>query len=505
MNTAFSPRRFPAKPAYLLGLLGWLAASASVQADSQITISRVHRYTLTPSTVLMLDGRPISSAQLQQLGAGFNTHVVVSGSGGGLAGGEALAVELRTLLKGPVTATNPLRVLNQPIGVNGDTVLVGLPAGGLDAVAPGDLLQVSGYVDSNGSIVASRLDAGLNPATDWKLSGFVSNLGSATFTIGSQLVDFGTVIAVGCEPVLGNGQFVEVESVRNANYTGSAVLGGVRSVTCEDLGVDGPPGAGQVSLEGIVSLVPDPPTSPLSFQMAGITVLTTAQTEFRGGTADDVDEGVRLEAEGTLDAAQSTLLAREVRFTQAQVRMRAPLAPTDVIPGESLVMFGSTVRFAPQTRDDDGIVAHGLSQPREVEVVGFVDGTGSLFASRVRDRGNAGGARLVFGGPVTRVEAPTLNVLGQTIDTGGAQFRDEADQVITAEQFFAQVRTGSIIKATDCTYDAVTQRITAQEIELDDDAGLGAVSEGWHAAADGVSRGTLSALDADTIFASGFQ
>ncbi|MBL8298018.1 MAG: hypothetical protein JNN30_06655 [Rhodanobacteraceae bacterium] len=504
-NRCFS--QFPAGP-FILVLASLLPATAGAaghapQATNTITINRTRHYDLSPTTLLTLDGRPISAAQLQQLGNGFSTQVRVINAPDGLAGGDAIAVDLRTLARGPVTATNPLQVLNQPVSTNADTVLVGLP-GGVDAVAVGDLLQISGYLDSNGSIVASRLQGALNPTTDWKLAGRVSSLNGTQFSIGGQRVDYGSVVPTDCGPALQDGQLVELESLRNPAYTPAATLIDVIAVACEDWGIDDPPG-GAVSVEGVVSQLPDPPTSPPSFQLGAITVHSTAQTEYRGGTAEDIDEGVRLEAEGIYDAAQSTLLAREIRFVQAQVRFRAPLQPADITPGEQLDVLNSVVQFSPQTRDEDAIAANGLTAPRQVEVIGFVDRDGGLFATRLRDRGNPDAQRIVLSGPVASIAAPNLTILGQVVDTTGAVFRDAANQPISAAAFFAQIRAGSIVKASEARVDTATQRLRALEMELEDDGVPTAAERAAAGGQNGVALGTVSAVAADLIFAGNFQ
>lgn len=494
--------RFPSCAALIA--LASLPALAAAQAaePAQITINRTHHYTLTPATTLRLDGRAITPAQLTALGSGFSTQVTVTGTTAGLANGQALAVDVRTLVRGPLTATDPPSVLRQPLAITGDTVLVGLPAGGIADVAPGTVLQVSGYRDINGSIVASRIDGGLDPAVDWKLAGFVSGLAGSQFSIGEQAVDAGTLAPVGCEPALGNGDFVELEAVRNAGYTPGATLTGLTEFACEDEGIDGPPGA--ASIEGIVSAVPDPPTAPPSFTVAGITIVTSGQTVYRGGTADDVEEGVRLEAEGDYDAALSTLQAREIRFTQAQIRLRAPVAVADVHVSESIDVLGVPIAFSPQTRDEDDIAADGLSAPRQVEVRGFLDGTGAAFATRLRERGNPDDRRIEVSGPVEAIAAPLLHVLGQTIDTSAAIFRDADGQVLTATQFFAQLHVGVIVSAEEGTYVASERRLTPRTVELED-AGLPVRASAAFLDTNGVSRGTLGGVVADGIFATGFQ
>ena len=85
-------------------------------------------------------------------------------------------IDLRTLVRGPVTATDPLSVLSQPLVITAETVLVDIPGNELGNIDFGDLLEVSGFLDSNGAIAATRIALLADPTTDWKLFGQVSGL-----------------------------------------------------------------------------------------------------------------------------------------------------------------------------------------------------------------------------------------------------------------------------------------------------------------------------------------
>ena len=68
-------------------------------------------------------------------------------------------------------------------------------------------------------------------------------------------------------------------------------------------------------------------------------------------------------------------------------------------------------------------------------------------------------------GFVSSVAEPTLTILGVTIETNGAVFRDVDDSILTAAEFFNVVGVNSLVKAEGV--ESSTTTITATEVELE--------------------------------------
>jgi hypothetical protein len=486
----------------------WVVAAdpAPDGSGSAVTINGIRNFNIDGSTQIRLDGQPIPFAQLAEIGAGYNALIDAQNANPGLTEGDAVQIDLRNLVRGPVTATSPLSVLDQPITVNGETVLVDIPGNDLANVVVGDLLEVSGYLDPNNSIVAARIGWRTDPTSDWKISGYVAGLVDNTFSIGSQVIDFTGATPLRCGAGMRNGDFVEVETLPNAGYAAGVVLSQVIELHCDDPNFGNPPpgGATLVSLEGIIQALPDPLPTPPTFTMLDLQIVTTAQTQYRRGTIDDLGPGVRVEVEGTFDSATQTVTAREVHFKQAQVRFEAPVEPADVIPGESVTIMGSTVVFSPQTRDEDGIAANGLSSPTQIEVRGLIDDDGNMFATRIRERGDPELDDVELRGPVASIDRPELVILGITVDASGAVYRDQNNQPISADEFYALVRIGTIVSAEDATYHPDTGVVVAEKLELEDDVALPPATPELGGVA-AFSRGTITQLGGDRIFGNGFD
>ena len=70
-------------------------------------------------------------------------------------------------------------------------------------------------------------------------------------------------------------------------------------------------------------------------------------------------------------------------------------------------------------------------------------------------------------GFVTAVAAPTITILGVTIQTDGAtEFEDENDQPISQAEFFSRAAAGSLVKVSGAETSDTT--ILAEEVELED-------------------------------------
>lgn len=510
MHRAFTTSGSRRRHLVLFWALTTACASSNLGAAGalgEISINDAHSYDIETTTAITLDGAAIDVTQLVELGAGFNAQINAVNVGPNANGGTANQIALRNLVKGPVTSLDPLSVLNQPITSNADTVLRDVPGNDLANVALGDDLEVSGYLDANNSIVAARIRFRAGGLDGWKLSGLVSGLAGEQFAIGTQPVNFAGITPTACVPAFQNGQFVEIAALANAGYTPASTLNQVTTIHCEDANLTAPPGTTLVSVEGIVSAIPEPLPDPAAFSMLGVDVIATAQTEYRGGAADDLDAGVRLEVTGFHDAGLATILAQEIRFVQAQVGFEAPVAVADVIIGESITIMGNSVQFTPQTRDEDAIAAGGLTGTTQVRVRGLVDSAGLISATRVRDRGNPDPADIRLRGPISSASAPNLQLLGITVDTRSALFLDANNAPITPAAFFAQVLPGSIVETETETasYNPATQTFVPSQIKLVDGGLPPPVGADKGANANAVSRGTITLVGKDVIFSGSFE
>ena len=324
------------------------------------------------------------------------------------AGGAAATIVFSYAVRGPVTSTQPLRVLGQEVTVTADTGLAGVPSGGIGAIAAGDHLDVSGYVDTNSSLLASFIEYLPVPTPRWLVSGYVTAINGSEAMLGPQRISLAGVTPISCGAMLAVGQFVEIRADAIDGFGANSLLDTITRLTCVTpvpIGTTGALGA----LTGIVGTI----LSPTSFQFGPYVVTYDTQTQFRFGSADDLVTGASAEVDGVFGAA-TEFAAQGIQFSAPSIRLEGPADPADVKPGAegTVTLLANSVRRGAQLRDQDAIYASGITQARQIELRGYLDRLGNRWATRARLRGGPDPADSRAAGPVEDVARPLLHVPG---------------------------------------------------------------------------------------------
>jgi hypothetical protein len=371
-------------------------------------------------------------------------------------------------VKGPIDsidgATNQMVVLGQTVVIGPETSFddsIAPPS--LDGLNVGDIVEISGFVDANGNIAATRIE--LKPAgTPFEVHGLVSNLdtGNLRFNINALVVDYSGA-------TLDNfpgGQISENDLVEaKGDMSGGELI--ASSVELENPLADGEDGV-HLEIEGFITRF----DSSADFEVAGFPVSTTANTVFEGGVANDLGLNVKVEAEGEIDG-NGVLVAEEIEIRRAKsIRATANVDSVDAA-NDSLVLLGITTTIDAGTRLEDKsdakvepLTLNDINAGDYVEIRGdeFPAGSGTILAT-ILERDDPD-TDAILQGFVATVSDPSFTILSVTIVTNGTTvFRDENDIVISSADFFSQVATDSLVKATGTeTSDTV---ITADEVEFE--------------------------------------
>ncbi len=435
------------------------------EAPAQVVFNDIRGLDVDSATLITVDDAVITPPQLQEIiGLGYKGRFRVGNDvNASLSHGTLTELHLIIDYKGIVTATSPLRVMDQPVLVTGDTVLVGV--NDVSSLQIGEEVTISGVIAADGSMQASRLEKPAQPLLEWKVRGYVQAVGTpvGTVQVGSLLIGSASVTVTGCAgsmPVVGD--FVEIEGTADAAYSAGGIWQTASTMSCQAPDIDQDP-AGEVPalIEGIIASVID----FSSFVINGVTVLIDNNTDIDNGELEHLDVGTKVEVQGILDSDNGLLSASKIRFLDIRLKAKGVVSPADIQPGESITLFGLTFQSTPQTRDDEGILANGLNQDRQVEVRGFVDESGQLFALRVRDRGSPDPQNAELRGPVTSINPPLLSIQGVMVDTSASTFMLD-DQPISAADFFAMLQTGSQIEVEYAVYDAATGQFSGGVVDI---------------------------------------
>jgi len=417
-----------------------------------------------PATDVIVDGEVLPSGSMLPRKSGLRMEVTFPPANlRGVVPEPAQTLVFSYALRGPVTSLSPLRVLGQEVGANGDTQSAGLPGGSLDALLLGNHLDVSGYIDTNASLLATFVEYSAEPIARWLLSGYVTavNAGNATADLGPQRISTAGVTAADCGAALAVGQFVEIRANANPGFGPGSVLQQITGLTCVTPMPIGTPGA-LGALGGLIGEV----TGPDRFRFGPYEVTWDATTEFRFGAADDIEVGAEVEIDGVFGAGLS-FAAQGIQFGAPIIRLEGPVAPANAVTGPdgSVTLLGLTIHRIAQLRDRDNTFANGLTTPTQIEIRGYRDSAGVLHATRARERGDPDFTDVRVGGPVSAVAAPVVTVLGIALDTTGAVFEGPAAEPITQADFFAAVSAGAMVEQTG-TYNPQTNRLSGGVMAL---------------------------------------
>ncbi len=470
------------------------------QGGTGLTINNIRNFDTNQATIFKEDG-VVSPVILGQGGTGYKVRYKVANDvSSDMTAGTITEVDFINTHKGPITSLDPFRVFNVDALITADTFyddnLV------FDDIMIGDDLKLSGFVDANSTLLVSRVEADNDPLLEWKLSGYVSNLNATQFNIQNQVVIIGGVSIDDCGPGLTNGDFVEVKATPDAMFTAGSPLNTVTQIECKPEGINTLPGdVIPVALEGLVDFE-DIEFNAL-FTIAGQQVNVSGSTIYINGEVDDIVVGAKVEVEGLMNTTTSIIEAFKVKFKEVRFKFEEPVSPADVTVGESIQLFGQTIFSTPQLRDEDGIMGSGLSEATQVEVRGYADSDGNLYATRVRERGNPDANDVRADGQITAINAPFIEVFGVSVDTSSSVFFDVNGLPINSVDFFASIALGTEVEVEDSTVNETTNVISAGIIRIDEEDDFSRITNRL-GNSEGLGVGVITS-GSDVIFSNSFE
>lgn len=289
----------------------------------------------------------------------------------------------------PATGTGTLDVMGQTVTVTAETVFESRAPGVATSadIAANNIVEVSGYSDGAGNIVATRLEvkkASWQPGDEVELKGVVSNLAPAaqTFTLGSLTVDYSSA-STGL--MLRDGVYVEVKSTQGINAGNQLVASAVDLEDDGEKGYQGSEGE-EFELQGAVTAA----VNADRFMLDGQPVKLTAGTEFEGGDLSQLVSGAEVKVEGRFDAS-GVLVAEQVSFgAEVDTEVQGAVDAVDTAAG-TVTIGAQTVRVTSDTifKDDSstGDRYFNLSAFKvgdQLEIEAYTDAsTGALVALKV--------------------------------------------------------------------------------------------------------------------------
>ncbi len=349
--------------------------------------------------------------------------VVINGSSDqASATGEAESVEYDSLLEGVVgsndiAVSNRLTIMNQSVVVDADTVyenafdattLAGLPVN--------SVVEVSGFTDGNGDILATRIEV---ESLGWsgdnlEVSGLVLSVSGSRFQIGNLTIEAGAL------NIPGEGTFVEV--------AGDSFIGGVFEADSIEIEGDGTNQVAEdgeeVEIEGRITTALD---SQDRFALNGQTV-DASNTRFSGRTSE-LTIGRLAEVEGEM--AGSILIAEEIEL-KAEESEKGEIAGIlgtgnlDSAAG-TITLLGRTIRVTSATIMKSDLESEESFSLAQLEATDYLEAklfsdNGQLIATKLeRERLPESHTAEVEGIPEL-VDADTIRIFGILIDISNLEY-----------------------------------------------------------------------------------
>lgn len=385
-------------------------------------------------------------------------------------------IEFTPNLVGTITAINndALVVMGHKITINNNTIFAAdIFPRGLQGLAPGARILVSGSLAADGSISATRIERANNSAQ--QLQGFVRDLNSMnmTFQLNQQQVSYaGASLNLGNQS-LRNGLLVSARGIQDNNQL-------FQAAQVNRLSTEFSNNIKSAAIEGYITRF----GSVTDFDVAGIQVTTNTQTRYDNGDSKNLTIGIKVEVEGNVDS-NGKLLATGIEFEHKINNKIAGKITNITITNNSgfgivtgtLEVDGTNIRTNTSTRYEDKGSSRtkrfnlsSLQVGDSVEVTGYSSASGFIATKVEREEIDENEPKeRELEGLITSISSDSFTLFTRKISTDeNTEYRDADGKPLSAASFF----TIAFGKRVEVKGIALGNEFLAIRVEIDDeDAG----------------------------------
>jgi len=390
--------------------------------------------------------------------------------------GTATGIQYSDDIEGPISSIGiNVDLAEKTLTVLGKTVIISNTETAFEGVtyadiAPGNVIEVSGFIDQNGALRASYIELksiSFNAASIFEIKGFITNLSGTSFTVQGINVDASAANISDLPTGLQSNVLVEVKGT----YDGTTITATEVDAENNDLSVD----ADEVELEGLITRY----VNNSDFDVNGIPIDTVTASAVFTPAAPVLQLGDKVEVEGTILNGVLIAMEVEVRGGDAEVNATVATIPTSLNDSFTVNVAGQTVavQLTTATRMEDDIGTDDYLNPTElvvgnfVEVKGFESGSNTITATQVK---RTEVKEVELQGKISDLVLNTsITLLGVTflVENGGlypTEYEDENDMVSTNTAFFGTATSGTLVSITDKSPPDGNPVGTADEVEIED-------------------------------------
>lgn len=389
--------------------------------------------------------------------------------------GTATNIHYSDDLEGPISSISEnadmtektLSVLGKTVIIhNADTVFEGTTYA---ALAPGNVIEISGYYDNANNLRASYVEfksISSSVNTIFEISGVITGLTGNNFNVQGVNIDATTATLSDIpNDLLQDGLLVEVKGTFAASTITATEIEGDNSELADD--------GSEVSIEGYVTDF----VNNSDFKISGQSIDASGATTTFLPDSIVLKNGIKIEAEGTI--SNGVLIATEIESRSGNSEVTAVVDSVDVANNRltvSVIASGPsiTVQLTTATLTEDELSENQLDLSQIVvdtdfvEVRGFESDTSTITATRVK---RVSGEKTELQGVITdKVDDNSVTVLGVVfpidLDT---EYEDEFEGVIpNYAQFISAITLEqSIISIEDALINDTNPVGFADSIEIE--------------------------------------
>jgi len=339
--------------------------------------------------------------------------------------------------------------LNKNFVVLGQNVIADITSTVFDnttyaALSNGDIVEVSGALLSDGTIVATRVE-NKGTTTEVEKKGLITALSGTTFTLGTINVDATSATMEPTDLVLTNNLFVEVEGILN---TGTLIA---TKVQLEDNGFHD--NVDKVSIEGVISNY----TSDASFVINGQKVDATSAT-LTPTTLLLADNAV-VEAEGPI--INGVLKAIKVEGRHEEMKFNAKVTAVG-INTLTLSYNPGTITLYLDSSTEVTEVSFGIGLVDQYIFAEGMDVNGKIVLAKLK--AGQDDRDIVQGEVSAYSQGSTITVEGLSYTLNSSTQFENNNGVVIAESEFAALysQPGTLVKVKDRPVDGIADEISIQ-------------------------------------------
>ncbi len=377
-------------------------ASGPITAFGSIFVNGVEYNTDNAS--IYMEGKPADESQLR---VGMMVRVLEN------ANGHAQSVHFDDELEGIVLANNisagqtagTMDIMGQTVTITAQTVFESQVAtiSDVSQIVAGNIVEVSGFSDNNGTIVATRIEVKAVDLSSYlaihpegiELKGTVANHDSSTktFTIGNLTISYAGAVLQDLPDGIANDMYVEVHSIEGIDQNNQLVASKVELKNDDSMGRhDDGDENDEYKFHGMIMEV-----TADSILVNNHTILITDETEYENGNRDNLQVGVMVDVEAYINDANE-LVAREVKFAEQHnnVELQGVIAAIDatgtnegtITLEDGTVIIVTTGTIMDDDRDEGNMPNQhfnlsDLSQGDYIEVHAYDNGDGTYTAVKI--------------------------------------------------------------------------------------------------------------------------